>query len=123
VFFKQNKYKNTKTVVNGIKFDSKSEAEYYQTLSYHVKLGLIKSFEMQPKIYLSKAKILLKPDFYVIEKDGKSYYLDVKGTQTPVFRIKARLWKAYMDKPLRLVKKSGKGFKLIEEIIPDSQAV
>lgn len=111
-----NKYKNTRVIVDGIKFDSKAESEYYQHLCQMLKLGLIESFERQPKVYLSKAKILIKPDF-VITENGKTHYVDIKGFKTPVFKIKARLWKAYMDKPLRIIKKKSSGFVVIEEIL------
>ena len=113
-----NKYKNTRVIVDGIKFDSKAESEYYLHLCQMLKLGLIESFERQPKVYLSKAKILIKPDF-VITENGKTHYVDVKGVLTPVFSLKARLWAAYMDKPLKLVKKYAKGFREIKVINPE----
>jgi hypothetical protein len=41
------KYKNIKTVINGITFDSKKEAAYYGILKLKQKAGLIDRFEMQ----------------------------------------------------------------------------
>ena len=112
--FKATKYSAIKTTVNGVKFDSKAEAEYYLFLK-----GLcdVEILDLQPKIYLTTAKILYKPDFYVKDLITKeSYYIDVKGMCTPVFMIKKRLWKAYRTERLLLVKKSGKTFKVMEDI-------
>lgn len=106
------KYGAKKTEIDGIKFDSKAEAEFYLYLK---KSETIKIVEMQPKIYLTKARILYKPDFLVKDHEG-DYYIDVKGMETPVFKIKKRLWKAYIDMPLHIIKKSGKKFKTVEVV-------
>ena len=92
------KYKSKKTTIAGIKFDSIAEASFYLFLKEKRIY-----FEMQPKVYLTKAKILYKPDFVFIE-NGRKVYVDVKGQSTPVFAIKARLWKFYGDGDLRIVK-------------------
>jgi hypothetical protein len=111
----KSKYGAKKIILDGIKFDSQAEAEYYALLKFQKSHGLINDFECQPKIYLSEAKILYKPDFLVTDKNG-SHYVDVKGMQTAVFRIKCRLWRAYKKEKLVLVKKQSKVFKIIEEI-------
>ncbi len=110
---KVNKYQNIKTTVDGIRFDSKAEAEYYLEL----KINGVKIEEMQPKVYLSKAKILYKPDFVIIE-DGKRVWIDVKGAATPVFNLKARLWKAYGPGDLRIVKRVKNAFIIDKTINP-----
>jgi predicted nuclease of restriction endonuclease-like RecB superfamily len=66
---------------------------------------------LQPKIYLSGAKILYKPDF-LIEENGKLIYVDVKGFTTPIFAIKKRLWKFYGPSILRIV--TGKKIENVE---------
>ena len=104
---RRNKYGAKKTEVNGVVFDSKLESKFYVELLFRKKAGEIKSIQHQPKVYLSKAKILYKPDFFVIESSGKEYYVDVKGFQTAVFNIKVRLWRVYMNKPLIIIKKGG----------------
>lgn len=110
-FNKTNKYGAKKTVIDGITFDSKAEAEYYALIKQQEKLNMLKIVELQPKIYLTDAKILYKPDF-LIHRLGETspVYIDVKGCETPVFKIKARLWASYMDADLELVKKKGKRF-------------
>lgn len=103
--FSNHKYGARKTVVDGIKFDSKAEAEYYCLYKPLIK-------EIQPKVYLTDARILYKPDFLM--NDGT--YIDVKGMETPVFKLKKRLWKFYGKGTLHIIKKQRKIFELIEKI-------
>ena len=91
--FKFSKYKNKKVEIDGITFDSKAEGRFYELKKQEI-------LELQPKIYMTKARILYKPDFKM--NDGT--YVDVKGMQTPVFKIKKRLWKVYMNGDLHIVK-------------------
>jgi len=108
-----------KTIVDGITFQSLGEAAYYEDLKLQESLKLIKLVELQPKVYLTKAKILYKPDF-LIEEMGKFIYIDFKGHATPSFNIKARLWAHYGKGKLRIViRKNGK-FIVKKEIDPIS---
>ena len=50
-----NKYRNIKTEVDGIKFDSKREAQRYQELKLLEKGGVISNLELQPKFELLPA--------------------------------------------------------------------
>lgn len=47
----KSKYRNKKTVVDGIMFDSKLEAEYYLHLKLMLKCEKILDFEMQKRCY------------------------------------------------------------------------
>lgn len=116
-YFQKSKYKNKKCEVFGQKFDSLAEGEYYAELLNLKACGDIVEIQLQPKVYLTTAKVLYKPDFYVKDKFDRVWYVDVKGMATPVFNIKKRLWKHYGDAPLRIVKKVRGGFELIEEVI------
>lgn len=107
-----NKYGARKVTIDGITFDSKLEAAYYVYLRDNETVSII---ELQPKVYLTKARILYKPDFLVKDHEG-FYYIDVKGMETAVFKIKKRLWRAYIDKPLHIIKKKGKSFKTSEVV-------
>jgi hypothetical protein len=105
--------------VDGRKFDSRWEAAYYRHLLLEEAAGRVKLLELQPKIYLTDARILMKPDFLVLDlKSGQQHYVDVKGVRTPVFQLKCRLWAAYGPLKLVLVKKKGQGFEVIKEITP-----
>ena len=98
----------------GVTYDSKAEAKYAQILKFMERSGAIKILERQPKVYLTEARILVKPDF-LIQEDGEKRYIDVKGYETSIFRIKKRLWKFYAEHPLYLVDING---KLIEIVTP-----
>jgi len=94
------KYKNVKTVVNGINFDSKKEAGYYGILRLKEKAKLIDRFEMQVRydLIINGVKIgFYKADF-VTYKDGHVLeVIDVKSEMTkklPVYRLKKKMIKA-----------------------------
>jgi hypothetical protein len=94
------KYKNIKTVINGITFDSKKEAAYYGILKLKQKAGLIDRFEMQVRYDLVVNNVNIgfyKADF-VTYKHGKVFeVIDVKSEITnklPVYRLKKKLMKA-----------------------------
>lgn len=116
--YTRSKYSSVKTVIDGIKFDSKAEAAYYLVLKRQFETNVITKLEMQPKVYLTKAKILYKPDF-LIERNGEEIYIDVKGVKTPVFNLKARLWKCYTNAVLEIVIKSGRRF-IVDKVIVGS---
>ena len=46
---KVSKYRNRKTLVDGIQFDSQKEANRYQELILMERAGLIRSIELQPR--------------------------------------------------------------------------
>jgi hypothetical protein len=94
------KYKNIKTVINGITFDSKKEAAYYGILKLKQKAILIDRFEMQVRYDLVVNNVNIgfyKADF-VTYKHGKVFeVIDVKSEITnklPVYRLKKKLMKA-----------------------------
>lgn len=113
----QNKYRAQKTEIDGIVFDSKAEAQYYRHLKQYETLGLLKIILLQPKVYLTKSKLLYRPDFLIhCNETSREIYIDVKGKETPVFNIKARLWEHYGAGLLQIVKKRGNGFYIEKEI-------
>lgn len=114
-FHKPINYSNKKIVLNGLKFDSKTEAEYYSELCRQLRYGLITALKVQPKVYLTDSKILYKPDF-LITRNNEEIYVDVKGFVTPVFAIKKRLWKFYGLGKLELVKKVRGSFIIYEAV-------
>lgn len=99
------KYHNTKTVADGIKFDSKLEAERYAQLKILERAGVIKGLELQPSFELLPSfrkngktwrKTVYKADFRYILADGDRIIIeDVKGSTaviTDVFRLKQKLF-------------------------------
>jgi len=100
-----NKYRNKKTVVDGIEFSSKKEARWYIHYSQLEKRGDIKNLELQPRFkfpingenvrYLeSKREITYIADFKFKDQDGNEHVVDAKGFKTPDYKIKRALMKA-----------------------------
>ena len=98
-FKKQNKYRNKKTTVDGIVFDSKKEALRYCELRMLEKSGLISGLELQmrfeicPKKYGNKRARFYVADF-VYTEGSKLVIEDVKSPITrknPVYSLKKAL--------------------------------
>ena len=111
---KKSKYKNEKTIVDGIQFDSIKEAEYYCKLKILKKAGEIKDFGLQPRFELQPAfekngvkyqPITYVADFVIVNNDGTTDVVDVKGFETQVFKIKKKLFEyKYPELSLKVVK-------------------
>lgn len=90
------KYRAVKTVVDGLIFASKAEARRYGELKLLEKGGYIRQLELQPEfVFALDGKPIFKyiADFRYFE--GLSRVVeDVKGMQTPVFRLKRKLIEA-----------------------------
>ena len=109
MFLRRNgsKYNAEKTVVDGVEFASKMEARRYVVLKSYVG-KTITDLERQPKFVLQDAfrygreavrKIEYRADFaYTVGlgRPGETCYRvveDVKGMETPEFKIKLKIWK------------------------------
>lgn len=99
------KYHNKNTVADGIKFDSKLEAERYAQLKILERAGVIRDLELQPEYELLPSfrkngkiwrRTLYKADFrYILAEDDRTIIEDVKGSTaviTDVFRLKQKLF-------------------------------
>lgn len=115
-----NKYHNKKYVVDGIKFDSVAEAEYYGYLLAEMMAGKVSKIALQPVIELQPAfrdrngkyirAITYTPDFHVRYTDGTEKYIDVKGMSTQQGELKRKIY-MYQHKdgiPILWVAKSRK---------------
>ena len=85
------KYRNVKTTVDGITFDSKAEANRYCELRAAKRAGAIQGFGIQPSFVLADG-VRYRPDFIVCGDGGRVWVEDVKGVETQAFRIKRKLW-------------------------------
>ena len=111
---KKSKYNNKKVIVDGIKFDSQKEAEYYCRLKLLKQAGEIKDFGLQPRYVLQhgfeKNGEKFKPityiaDFVIVNNDGTTDVVDIKGVETQIFKIKRKLFEyKYPDLSLKVVK-------------------
>lgn len=101
------KYNSTRTVQDGLTFDSKSEASRYSQLCLMLRTGQIKSFARQPSFIISEAggkTVRYRPDFIVW--DGSTVWVeDVKGFSTAAFKAKAVMFREkYPYLELRVIK-------------------
>lgn len=95
-----NKYHNRKTVIDGITFDSKKEADYYCELRIRRMAHEITGFDMQvPFVLLEPFKykgrkiqgIKYTADFVVYYPDGRKEIIDVKGLRTRDYIMRKKL--------------------------------
>ena len=121
------KYHNTKTVADGIKFDSKLEAERYAQLKILERAGVIRALELQPSFELLPSfrkngktwrGIVYKADFrYILCEDDNYIIEDVKGSTaviTDVFRLKQKLFEyKYPDYTISIV--TSKDIKMFQK--------
>ena len=75
------KYRNKKTEIDGIMFDSKGESFHYLKLKEDKANGKIKDFELQP-IFKFPTDTRFKADFKVIHNDGRVVIQDYKSPIT-----------------------------------------
>lgn len=86
-----------KTVVDGIVFDSKAEADYYVELKLRKKAGDIVDFKIKPKYTLIPKndkfrETVFRPDFLILHGDRRREVVDVKGApSSEVFKLKQKL--------------------------------
>jgi hypothetical protein len=92
------KYKNKKTVVDGITFDSRREANRYGDLKIDLHNGAIEHLELQKRydFVINGVKIgFYKADFTYWDVIKERLVVeDVKGMKTRVYGIKKKLMKA-----------------------------
>ena len=109
--FSYNKYhvapKEERTL-DGHIFASKAEMKRYAELKLLVKGKVIKNLELQPKLYYLK-KITDETFKYIgdfkYEEKGKTIIEDVKGFETPIWRLKWKICKiVFPEYEFRIIK-------------------
>lgn len=104
---KKKKYYNKKTDFDGHSFPSKGHAACYALLKLREKAGEIKILKCEDNIHLTEAKILYIADFKCLDiKTNKEFWVEFKGFETPVWRIKRRLWQFYGPGTLEIYRAS-----------------
>lgn len=104
------KYNNNKVTVDGIRFDSRAESQYYELLKKHKADGIILSFELQPKFELQPSfkkdgktvrAITYTADFAVNHHDGTTEIIDIKGMETQQGIMRRKMfWYQFPDMKL-----------------------
>ncbi len=109
----RSKYNNKKIERDGHVFDSVAEYRYYSQLKLRERAKDILFFRIQPRFRLQdgfeKNGIKHRPidyvaDFEIHHNDGSIEIVDVKGTQTQVFKIKQKMFEKKYPHKLTLVK-------------------
>lgn len=98
-----NKFKAVPTVVDGFRFDSKAEARYYGELKLRVADGGVLYFLRQVPFHLP-GSVRYVVDFMEVHSDGSVHYVDVKGFETPAFKIKKKLVESLYPVEIEVVK-------------------
>lgn len=118
---KRHKYGAIKTVIDGIKFDSKAEALYYQLHKHDKGMKMQEKFVLMDKFRLNgKAyrEIAYVPDFTFYDDEGNLIKIvDVKGMQTSGFKIKAKLFANRYGMQITVAKKVGSSMRFDEKLI------
>ena len=94
--YPQHKFRAKPTEADGIRFDSKKEARFYQELKLRQQAGNIVFFLRQVPFHLPGG-VTYRVDFQVFDAEGNVRFIDVKGHRT----------KQYIDKK-----------KMVESIYP-----
>ena len=107
-------------MIDGIKFDSKAEALYYQLhkhdkgMKMQEKFVLMDKFKLNGKAYL---EIAYKPDFTFYDENGNlTKVVDVKGVLTPEFKIKSKLFANRYGIQITVAKKVGNVLRFEEKL-------
>jgi hypothetical protein len=106
------KHENEKVELDGHVFDSVIESRYYTQLKWAQEHKTILFFRLQPRYLLQEAfekngkkfrKIDYVADFEVHHCDGSIETIDVKSTETEVFKIKRKLFENKYPHKLSLI--------------------
>lgn len=100
----RHKFNAQKTERNGIRFDSKLEARYYDWLVKQQENGSLLFFLRQTPFHLLGGTKLVV-DFTEYWANGEVVFTDVKGVETPEFKIKRREVEAAFRIEINVVKK------------------
>ncbi|MBN9028885.1 MAG: hypothetical protein BGO05_18595 [Rhizobiales bacterium 63-7] len=105
---KRNKYGSEKTLLDGILFDSKAEANFYAALKQRAKGGEVTDIELQRQYDLIVHGVLVaryRADFVFFDRIACARrVVDVKGVVTRDFAIKRKLMKACHGIKVEVVK-------------------
>lgn len=100
----RSKYGNKRTKIDGITFASKAEANRYLILKSREQAGEIQDLHCHPRFVIQESfwnegnhvrAITYEADFEYYLPDGVQVVEDVKGVETKVFKIKAKMFKKH----------------------------
>lgn len=124
------RYVTYKPIINGIQFDSALEAQYFIYLLEMQDLGHItefkrqETFELQPKFIIGNKKvrpISYVADFVITWSDGTVSVIDVKGKETPEFKLKRKLFEYKFRMQISCIQLYNGKWTTLEEIKKDKK--
>ena len=86
----RHKFNAKPTEVDGIRFDSKKEARYYQELLLRQRAGEVVFFLRQTPFHLPGG-VTYRVDFQEFHASGEVRFVDVKGMETKDFIMKKKM--------------------------------
>lgn len=99
-----NKYRAKSTEYNGVIYHSKLEASYAQELDLRIKAKDIKSWERQVKLDLRINDVHITNyymDFVITHNNGEKEYVECKGMELPLWKLKWSILEATFDEQFR----------------------
>lgn len=104
---------------SGRSFASKLEAAVYDLLLLREKVGEVREIMQQPTIYITEARIGMRPDYSAIDvKTDELFYIEAKGHESDVWKIKLKLYRWYGPAKLEIYKGTYARPKLDEVVVP-----
>ncbi len=100
------RYGNTFTVVDGIKFRSKRESIYYSHFKLEERAGKISELELQPRfpIVIDGKKVCVVVLDFAFKENGRKRILDIKGCDNAHSKLKRKLVEAVHGITVEIVK-------------------
>ena len=96
------KFGAIRTESDGIKFDSKKEAKYYDELKIRQRIGEVLFFLRQVPFHLPGG-VRYVVDFVEFRADETVAFIDVKGMETESFRAKKRMVESLFPIEIKVV--------------------
>ena len=97
-----NKYNATKTEYRGVRYDSKREARFAADLDLRIMAGEVRFWLRQVPFQLIASAY--RVDFVVFETDGSTHFIEVKGYDTPVGKLKRKQTEALYPVKIEVVR-------------------
>ena len=102
-FIPRHKFNAKPIEYDGIRFDSKKEAQYYNQLKLRQKAGDVIFFLRQVPFDLPGG-VKYRVDFQVFLKDGTVEFIDIKGMETKEFILKKKQVEALYPIKIKVIK-------------------
>jgi hypothetical protein len=102
------KYHNKRCVIDGIKFDSLVEGQHYAELKIRERAGEITELTVHPRypIIINKRQVcIVELDFSYRDKEGHTHFIDCKGMDTALSKLKRKLVLACHGVAIELVRR------------------